>query len=263
MSETVLEVRDLVVDYGRRRAVDGVGFSLPPGTALGVVGESGCGKTSLARAVLQLIDYTGSVRLLGDELSALRPADLRRARRNMQAVFQDPLASLSPHLNVAQILEEPLRVHCATMDKAGRREKVRAMLDRVGIDREMLAARPHELSGGQCQRVAIARAAITEPQLLVCDEPVSALDTSIRGQVLGLLEALKRDFGIGLLFIAHDMTAVRYLCDSVLVMHGGRVVENAPRERIFNAPEHPYTRSLLDAVLPPDPQRQPPVDPLT
>lgn len=257
MNEPLLEVRDLAVRYGSLRAVDGVSFQLAQGRALGVVGESGCGKSSLARAVLQLERYTGSVRLGGVELAGLGGKALRRARRGMQAVFQDPLASLSPRMIVAQILEEPLRVHRRELDAAACRKAVLAMLERVGLEAEIANAWPHELSGGQCQRVAIARAVIAEPKLLICDEPVSALDTSVRGQVLGLLATLKRDLHIGMLFIAHDMTAVRYLCDDVLVMHDGRIMETGPREQIFESPQHPCTRGLLDAVLPPDPDAQP------
>ncbi|HEX6928860.1 MAG TPA: ATP-binding cassette domain-containing protein [Gammaproteobacteria bacterium] len=262
MTDSLLEVRDLVVEYARPgkprlRAVDGVNFTLARGATLGIVGESGCGKSSLARAILQLEDHEGCVRLLGDDLARLNSRELRAARRNMQAVFQDPLASLSPRMTVSRILEEPLRVHRPEQDAAQRRETVVDMLRRVGLDAELATSYPHELSGGQCQRVGIARAVICEPRLLVCDEPVSALDTSIRGQILGLLATLRRDLGIGIIFIAHDMTAVRYLCDEVLVMQDGAVVEFASRDAIFHDPQHPYTRQLLEAVLPPDPRARP------
>lgn len=265
MSDALLSVRDLQVEYtqsrGRRlHAVNGVSFELGQGAVIGIVGESGCGKSSLARAILQLESYRGEIRLLGRSLGALGRRELRQARRDMQAVFQDPLASLNPRMTVAAIVAEPLRVHRPELDERQRMEMVYAVLDRTGLGAELAQHYPHELSGGQCQRVGIARAVICEPKLLVCDEPVSALDTSVRGQILGLLATLRRDLGIGIVFIAHDMTAVRYLCDDVLVMKDGKVVELAPRNSIFEAPQEKYTRSLLEAVLPPDPDLQPPRD---
>lgn len=265
MTETLLEVRDLVVEYvrpgaKRLRAVNGVSFALAKGETLGIVGESGCGKSSLARAILQLERYSGNVVLLGSSLQALSSRELRIARRHMQAVFQDPLGSLNPRMTVARILEEPLALHGPSMSATERREKVLAMLARVGLDVNLASSYPHELSGGQCQRIGIARAVICEPDLVICDEPVSALDTSIRGQILGLLATLRRDLGIAIIFIAHDMTAVRYLCDNVLVMEKGEIREAGSRDAIFDSPAHPYTRKLLDAVLPPDPDTQPPRD---
>lgn len=265
MTEVLLDVRHLVVEYARPgekrlRAVDGVSFTLVKGAALGIVGESGCGKSSLARAILQLEDYSGDVTLLGKNLRKLRFRELRSARRHMQAVFQDPLGSLDPRMIVARILEEPLALHCPKLNATARHEKMLAMLARVGLDSELALSYPHELSGGQCQRVAIARAVICEPDLVICDEPVSALDMSIRGQILGLLATLRRDLGIGMIFIAHDMTAVRYLCDAVLVMDRGKIMETGSRDAIFEAPAHPRTRKLLAAVLPPDPDAQPPRD---
>lgn len=265
MADALLSVRDLRVEYTRPRgkrlqAVDGVSFELHPAAVLGIVGESGCGKSSLARAILQLETYRGEVNLLGRELGALNRRELRRARRDMQAVFQDPLASLNPRMTVADIVAEPLRVHCPELSASERLARVCAILDRAGLDTQIAQHYPHELSGGQCQRVGIARAVICEPKLLVCDEPVSALDTSVRGQILGLLATLRRDLGIGIIFIAHDMTAVRYLCDDVLVMKEGKTVELAARNQIFDAPEEEYTQQLLEAVLPPDPDRQPPRD---
>lgn len=265
MSGTLLSVQSLSVVYprsrgGKLRAVDNVSFELQKGGALGIVGESGCGKSSLARAILQLERYTGDVTVLGRRLAGLKRGELRRARRDMQAVFQDPLASLSPRMTVATIIEEPLRVHCPSIDRNERMKKVHSLLDRVGLGAEFANNYPHELSGGQCQRVGIARAVICEPKLIICDEPVSALDTSVRGQILGLLATLRRDLGIGIVFIAHDMTAVRYLCDDVMVMNKGRIMELAPRDVIFENPQHEYTRELLEAVLPPDPDSQPPRD---
>lgn len=265
MSDALLSVRDVRVEYAQPhgkvlQAVDGVSFELQPSAILGIVGESGCGKSSLARAILQLERYRGEVNLLGRELGKLNRRELRKARRDMQAVFQDPLASLNPRMTVADIVAEPLRLHCPQLDADERMDKVRAILVRAGLDVEIARQYPHELSGGQCQRVGIARAVICEPKLLVCDEPVSALDTSVRGQILGLLATLRRDLGIGIVFIAHDMTAVRYLCDDVLVMKEGRMVELASRDCIFDAPQKEYTQQLLEAVLPPDPDQQPPRD---
>lgn len=265
MSEPLLELRDVCVEYSRPgrerlRAVDSVSFSLAPGATLGIVGESGCGKSSLARAILQLEEYSGSIALSGRTLGELRGPALREVRRHMQAVFQDPLASLNPRMTVQRIVEEPLRVHCPKLDGVARADKALWVLKRVGLEAELATSYPHELSGGQCQRVGIARAVVCEPRLLICDEPVSALDTSIRGQILGLLETLRRDLGMAIVFIAHDMTAVRYLCEQVLVMQDGRIVESGPRETVFERPAHPYTRQLLDAVLPPDPDTQPPRD---
>lgn len=265
MTDALLSVRNLHVEYTQPRgnvlqAVDGVSFELQPSAILGIVGESGCGKSSLARAILQLESYRGAVCLQGRDLAQLNRRELRSARRDMQAVFQDPLASLNPRMTVADIVAEPLRLHCPQLNTNERMDKVCAMLVRAGLDAEIAQHYPHELSGGQCQRVGIARAVICEPKLLVCDEPVSALDTSVRGQILGLLATLRRDLGIGIVFIAHDMTAVRYLCDDVLVMKSGRIVELASRDTIFEAPQQEYTRQLLEAVLPPDPDQQPPRD---
>lgn len=253
MNETLLQVEDLSVSYrvrgGETIAVQDVSFVLANGGTLGIVGESGSGKSSLARAILQLEPHRGKVHLRGTHLENLRGRRLRQARRNMQAVFQDPLASLDPRMTVQGVLEEPLRVHERSLKSAARRERVRAALARVGLDAELLGRYPHELSGGQCQRIAIARAIICEPALLICDEAVSALDASVRGQILGLLESLRRELGIGIVFIAHDMTAVRYLCDEVIVMEAGRIVEQAQRDALFTAPRHPRTRALLEAVL--------------
>lgn len=265
MTDALLSVRDLRVEYALphgkvRQAVNGVSFELEQSAILGIVGESGCGKSSLARAVLQLETYRGEIHLLGRELGKLNRRELRCARRDMQAVFQDPLASLNPRMTVADIVAEPLRLHCPALSAEERTEKVCAMLVRAGLDAELAQHYPHELSGGQCQRVGIARAVICEPKLLVCDEPVSALDTSVRGQILGLLATLRRDLGIGIVFIAHDMTAIRYLCDDVLVMKDGELVELASRDAIFDAPQQDYTQRLLEAVLPPDPDQQPPRD---
>ncbi|MDX1455624.1 MAG: ABC transporter ATP-binding protein [Gammaproteobacteria bacterium] len=260
----LLEVEKLGVTYGSGRhrlvAVDDVSFALPAGRTLGLVGESGCGKSSLARAILRLEECTGDVRFCGQDWLALDGGALRQARRQLQAVFQDPLASLDPGLTVRQSLLEPLRVHRPHDAPDEQQQRVTRILRRVGLDEEYLDRYPHELSGGQCQRVGIGRALVSSPALVVLDEPVSALDMSIRGQILELLASLQQDSGLAFLFIAHDMTAVRYLCHDVMVMYRGRIVEAASREQLFEHPAHPYTRELLRAVLPPDRHTQPPPD---
>lgn len=264
MVEPLLQVRDLTVTYrqpGKRgllTAVDRVDFDLAAGRTLGIVGESGCGKSSLARAILQLEDHQGESFLKGRCLEDLDRRALRVARRDFQAVFQDPLASLNPRRRVLELVTEPLEIHHRDLDGLARRERAADLLARTGISSSYHGRYPHELSGGQCQRVAIARAFACEPKLVICDEPVSALDMSVRGQILSLLATLQRDLGIAVIFIAHDMSAVRYLCDDVMVMLAGEVVEFAPRDALFRNPVHPYTRQLLQAVLPPDPERQPP-----
>jgi oligopeptide transport system ATP-binding protein len=254
----LLVVRDLVVDYatpgGRLRAVDGVGFELRAGETLGIVGESGCGKSTLARAILRLVrPSAGSVTWLGRDLATLDRAELRRARRDLQVVFQDPLASLDPRMTIAESVAEPLHVHAPAVSRAETASRVVAMLERVGLGAELVNRYPHELSGGQCQRAGIARAMILQPKLVVCDEPVSALDVSVQGQVVNLLRDLQREHGIALVFVSHNLAVVRRLCHRVLVMYLGRVLEFAGRDALFATPRHPYTRQLLDAVPVPEP----------
>ena len=254
----LLEVRDVAVDYvtgrGRLRAVDGVGFELRAGETLGIVGESGCGKSTLGRALLRLVPLArGSVRVDGRDLASLRGDALRRLRADLQIVFQDPLASLDPRMTIGQSVAEPLQVHRPELGRGGIRERVDAMLARVGLGPELHNRYPHEFSGGQCQRVGIARAMILEPRLVVCDEPVSALDVSVQGQIVNLLLDLQRERGTALVFISHNLAVVRRLCERVLVMYLGRTMELAPREALYGAPLHPYSRLLLDAVPLPDP----------
>jgi oligopeptide transport system ATP-binding protein len=268
----LLQVNDLRVQYRLSRpawrpwepaprvsAVDGVSFTLDAGQTLGVVGESGCGKSTLARALLQLLPAgadalcTGQVLWNGAVVPQGRPGVLRR---EAQMVFQDPLASLDPRMTVAQIIEEPLRIHERQLDAAARQGKVREMMDRVGLSPRQLNRYPHEFSGGQCQRIGIARALILGPRLLVCDEPVSALDVSIQAQILNLLADLQRETGVAVLFIAHDLAVVRHVSRRVLVMYLGRVVESASRDALYTMPRHPYTRALLSAVPLPDPRRE-------
>jgi oligopeptide/dipeptide ABC transporter ATP-binding protein len=261
----LLEVRDLTVRFAlprqkllsRReyfRAVEEADLSLLPGETLGVVGESGCGKSSLARALLQLLPgSTGRVALLGRSLDRLGRREMRARRRDLQLVFQDPLGSLDPRMPIERIVAEPLTVHERGLSRAERRDRVAAMLERVGLGPETLSRYPHELSGGQCQRAGIARALVTAPRLLICDEAVSALDVSVQAGILDLLLSLQEETGLAMLFIAHDLAVVRRVSHRVMVMYLGRVVERNLAGEIYSRPRHPYTRALLDAVPVPDP----------
>jgi oligopeptide transport system ATP-binding protein len=238
------------------RAVDNVSFVLGEGESLGVVGETGCGKSSLGKAVLQLVRPTaGSVVWQGRDLCALPPEDLRDVRREMQIVFQDPLSSLNPRMTVGEIVAEPLRVHQPGMSAAERQRAVADMLARVGLRPDMVARYPNEFSGGQAQRISIARAMILSPRVIVCDEPVSALDVSIQAQICNLLRRLQRETGVSLIFISHDLAIVRYMCQRVMVMYLGHVMEIADRETLFAQPLHPYSSALIRAVPEPDPSR--------
>jgi ABC-type glutathione transport system ATPase component len=257
----LLEVRDLTVRYpGTARsvapAVQGVTFTLERGERLAVVGESGSGKTTLARAVLRLVPLAaGQVLLNGEDLAILTPAELRARRRALQMIFQDPIASLDPRMRVLDVVAEPLDRQGLRLDRDARRARVAELTASMGVPATMLARRPGTFSGGQAQRVAIARALIGAPDVLLCDEPVASLDLATRRQVLALLRARCEERGLALLFISHDLPAVYQLCDRVLVLHEGRVVEQGPVKRVFSAPEHEYTRRLLAAVLVPDPAR--------
>lgn len=236
------------------KAVDGVNLDLDEGATLGVVGESGCGKSTLARAIAGLQPATdGAIFFDGADVTRLDERGWRRLRRDVQVVFQDPLASLNPRMTVADIVAEPLRHLFPELDKRQRRERVLAMLERVGLSARQANRYPHEFSGGQCQRIGIARALVVQPRLLICDEPVSALDVSIQAQIIDLLQDLQREFGIAILFIAHDLAVVKEISDRVLVMYLGRVMETAPAADLFARPVHPYTKALLSAVPRPDP----------
>lgn len=269
MSESFLQVRDLKVhfpvrtggllvgEYTPLKAVDGVSFDLNPGETLGVVGESGCGKSTLGRAVLQLIGATdGVVSWLGKDLTSLNKKELIAARENLQIVFQDPLASLDPRMTAGDIIAEPLRNYRPTLTKTERRKMVEGMMERVGLLPRMINRYPHEFSGGQCQRIGIARAMILRPKLVICDEPVSALDVSIQAQVVNLLMDLQRDFGLALLFISHDLAIVRHISHRVLVLYLGKVMELADKASLYATPRHPYTQALLSAVPIPDPTKE-------
>jgi oligopeptide/dipeptide ABC transporter ATP-binding protein len=244
--------------FGRRRtlrAVAGLSFELAPGEVLGVVGESGCGKSTLGRAVLRLVPVTaGRVSFLGRDLTAMGTEELNALRRDLQIVFQDPLASLDPRMTVRDIVAEPLETFEPGLDEGAVTNKVAEMLTRVGLDPSHMSRYPHQFSGGQCQRVAIARALITRPRLIVCDEAVSALDVSVRAQILRLLMELRRLLDLSLIFIGHDLAVVRQVSQRVMVMYLGRVMEIAPAEALFRSPRHPYTRALMAAAPIPDPQ---------
>jgi peptide/nickel transport system ATP-binding protein/oligopeptide transport system ATP-binding protein len=260
----VLQVRDLAKHFpvhtglfGRGvatvRAVDGVSFDVHAGRTLAIVGESGCGKSTVARLVLRLIEPTrGELRLAGSDLVGLSPARLRALRGKLQIVFQDPYGSLNPRMTVGDMLAEPLMLH-DTVPPAQRRARVAELLSLVGLRPESAQRYPHEFSGGQRQRLAIARALAAEPQVIVCDEPVSALDVSIQAQILNLLADLQRRFGLAYVFISHDLAVVRQIADEVAVMYLGRFVETGPAPRVFESPRHPYARALLAAVPVPVP----------
>jgi oligopeptide transport system ATP-binding protein len=265
-SAPLLSVRDLHVDFPVRgegflsprrtlKAVNGVSFDLRPGETLGIVGESGCGKSTLARAILNLVPATaGKIAWLGRDMSGATPDDWQQVRRHVQMVFQDPLASLNPRMNVAQIVSEPLRTHRPEMPQDEVRSRVKAMLVRVGLNETHLNRYPHEFSGGQCQRIGIARALILEPKLIVCDEPVSALDVSIQAQIINLLKDLQQQMNLALVFIAHDLAVVKHVSQRILVMYLGRVMELADKHELYAQPRHPYTQALLSAVPLADPR---------
>ncbi|HXN39147.1 MAG TPA: ATP-binding cassette domain-containing protein [Solirubrobacteraceae bacterium] len=234
---------------GAVKAVDGVSFEVHRGETLGIVGETGSGKSTTARLVMRLLDATsGQVRFEGRNITRLRGAPLKAVRREMQMIFQDPYSSLNPRKTVGSIVAEPFVIHGLERDRAQRRRRVQGLLETVGMSPEHYNRYPHEFSGGQRQRIGVARALALEPKLLVADEPVSALDVSIQAQVLNLLRDLQRRLGLTLLFISHDLSVVRYMCDRIAVMLEGKIVELGPVEQIFSAPTHPYTRELLASV---------------
>jgi oligopeptide transport system ATP-binding protein len=262
----LLEVRNLVKHFpvggglfggkpGLVQAVDGVSFSIARGETLGLVGESGCGKTTTGRCILQLERPTsGQVLFEGRDLTTLDEAELRAVRRHMQVIFQDPYSSLNPRMTVGQIIAEPLAVHGIVTAAAARQQRVRDLLVRVGLLAQHADRYPHEMSGGQRQRVGIARALAMEPSLIICDEPVSALDVSIQAQIINLLEDLQAEYRLTYLFIAHDLAVVRHISDRVAVMYLGKIVEITDRKSLYDDPQHPYTKALLAAVPIPDPE---------
>ncbi|NUS84057.1 MAG: dipeptide ABC transporter ATP-binding protein [Streptomyces sp.] len=265
--EPVLEVRDLAKLYpltqgvvfkrqvGAVKAVDGVSFELRRGETLGVVGESGCGKSTLARLLVNLERPTaGEIRYRGEDITRLSGRALKAVRRNIQMVFQDPYTSLNPRMTVGDIIGEPYEIHPEVAPKGDRRRKVQELLDVVGLNPEYINRYPHQFSGGQRQRIGIARGLALNPEIIICDEPVSALDVSVQAQVVNLLARLQEEFALSYLFIAHDLSVVRHISDRVAVMYLGRFAELGTDTEIYDHPTHPYTQALLSAVPVPDPE---------
>ncbi|WP_182908239.1 ABC transporter ATP-binding protein [Microbispora sp. H13382] len=266
-AESILEVRDLVKHFpltqgvvvkrqiGAIKAVDGVSFDLHRGETLGIVGESGCGKSTLAKLLMALERPTsGSVRVHGRDITSARGAELKRMRRNIQMVMQDPYTSLNPRMTVGDIVGEPFEIHSDVVPKGGRRRRVQELLEVVGLNPDHINRYPHQFSGGQRQRIGIARGLALQPEIIICDEPVSALDVSIQAQVMNLLERLQNEFDLAYIFIAHDLSVVRHISDRVAVMYLGKIVELGRDAEIYDSPTHPYTQALLSAVPVPDPE---------
>ncbi|MBT9254127.1 dipeptide ABC transporter ATP-binding protein [Phycicoccus sp. MAQZ13P-2] len=265
MPEVVLSANNLVKHYpikkgvlrrtvGHVKAVDGVSFDLHKGETLGIVGESGCGKSTLGRLLMRLEEPTaGTVQFEGQDWSGASARETRRLRRNIQIVFQDPYTSLNPRMTVGDIIGEPLEIHPDVVPKGGRRQRVQELLDLVGLNPEHINRYPHQFSGGQRQRIGIARGIALNPKVLICDEPVSALDVSVQAQVVNLMEKLQDELGLAYVFIAHDLSVVRHISDRVGVMYLGRMAELGEEDEVYSRPTHPYTQALLSAVPVPDP----------
>lgn len=263
--EVLLSVRNIVKKFSIKgglfsrevatvKAVSGVSFDIRKGETLGLVGESGCGKSTLGRCILRLIEPTeGQVFFKGTEITQLNAGRLRKLRRQMQIIFQDPYASLNPRMTVESILTEPLTIHGLCKTREERKQRIYKLLDLCGLRREAIARYPHEFSGGQRQRICIARALAVEPEFIVCDEPVSALDVSIQAQIVNLMQDLQKELGLTYLFIAHDLKVVEHISTRVAVMYLGKIVESSSAEDLYHSPKHPYTRALLSAIPIPDP----------
>lgn len=265
-AETVLEVEDLVKHFpisqgvvfqrqiGAVKAVDGVSFQLRRGETLGIVGESGCGKSTLAKLLMRLEEPdAGSVKFRGEDFLAVRGEELRRLRRKIQIIFQDPYTSLNPRMSVGDIIAEPFKLHPDAKPAQGIRNRVKELLEVVGLNPDHINRYPHQFSGGQRQRIGIARGLALNPDVIICDEPVSALDVSVQAQVMNLLDDLQKEFGLSYIFIAHDLSVVRHISDRVGVMYLGKLAELGREEEIYSGPAHPYTQALLSAVPVPDP----------
>jgi len=265
-ARALLKVSDLVKHYPLQRgiaarrgqgvvhSVDGISFEVQAGETLGIVGESGCGKTTTARLLLRLVDPTsGSIAFEGEDITSARGKRLKALRRDMQMVFQDPYSSLNPRQTVGSVLAEPFAIHGRLRGDGERRRAVQELMEQVGLNPEHYNRFPHEFSGGQRQRIGIARAIALRPKLIVADEPVSALDVSIQAQILNLLRRLQRELGLTIVFIAHDLSVVRHMCDRIAVMYLGKIVEIASADELYARPQHPYTAALLSAVPVPDP----------
>jgi oligopeptide/dipeptide ABC transporter ATP-binding protein len=266
MPDNLVEVRDLVKHFpltqgvllrrhtGVVHAVDGISFDVPRGQTLGIVGESGCGKSTAARLMLRLLDPTsGTISFDGEDITAAKGAALKRLRREMQMIFQDPYSSLNPRQTIGSILAEPFAIHGLRSGQGERKRAVQELMEQVGLNPEHFNRYPHEFSGGQRQRIGVARAVALRPKLIVADEPVSALDVSIQAQILNLLRTLQRELGLTIVFIAHDLGVVRHMCDRVAVMYLGKLVEVASSDELYHHTRHPYTGALLSAVPLPDP----------
>ncbi len=266
MSDVVLSATDVTKYFpitqgvfrrtvGQVKAVDGVSLELHRGETLGVVGESGCGKSTLARVLMGLLPATsGSVKLEGEELVGMKASRLRKVRRDIQIIFQDPYSALDPRMTVGKIIGEPFEIHSDVEPKGGRRQRVQELLEVVGLNPEHINRFPHQFSGGQRQRIGIARALALKPKVIICDEPVSALDISVQAQVVNLLEKLQNEFGLSYVFVAHDLSVVRHISDRVAVMYLGKIIELGNESQIYEQPSHPYAQALLSAVPVPDPR---------
>ena len=269
-SQPLLQVRDVQTHFNIKRdgamfwqkpatlkAVNGVSFDLKAGETLGVVGESGCGKSTLARTIIGLVKArSGSILFDGEELVGLSPKAMRLKRKDIQMIFQDPLASLNPRMSVGRIIAEPLRTYYPNLSDEEVQQRVYVMMEKVGLLRSQINRYPHEFSGGQCQRIGIARALILQPKLIICDEPVSALDVSIQAQVVNLLKQVQKAMGLALIFIAHDLSVVKHISDRVLVMYLGNAIELGTDSAVYDHPTHPYTQALMSAVPLPDPDAE-------
>ena len=266
--ETIMQVENLKVHFDvssegdmpwtkrkKLQAVNGVSFELKSGETLGIVGESGCGKSTLARAIISMVPTeTGKVLWFGKDLLALQKTEMRKHRKEIQMIFQDPLASLNPRMTIGEIIAEPLKTHYPKTSKADIKARVDDVMNKVGLLENLINRYPHEFSGCQCQRIGIARALILKPKLIICDEPVSALDVSIQAQVINLLMDLQKEMDLTLIFIAHDLSIVKHISTKIMVLYMGNMVELAKSEDIYNHPRHPYPQALISAVPIPDPK---------